>query len=76
MDAEGTVFDAENGMGMDLLGVAVAEGACADAGRGDSRHHGTAGQDLFRHVAEVEAFSEAVSEEHEAELNHCHHRAC
>ena len=58
-----------------LFGEAVAEGACADAGRVDCRHHGTAGQDLFQHVLAVEASLDAVSEEREAEHNRCHNMA-
>ena len=75
VDAAGTVFDAENRVGIDLFGIEVAERAFADAGRGDGRHPGTAGQDLFRHVVAVEASLAAVSEERGAEHNRCHNMA-
>ena len=55
VDAEGTVFDEENRVGLDLFGVAVEERACADAGRVDSRHPGTASQNI---VAVVESIDE------------------
>lgn len=44
---EGAAFDAEDAVALDLFVDAVADGACAEAGRGDGGHLGMAGLGLL-----------------------------